>query len=61
MKKYLLVILLAFYSSLFAQQLKLSDINKISNQQLDKLREELKAKDSLIDSEVEDPITQSSE
>ena len=61
MKKYLLVILLAFYSSLFAQQLKLSDINKISNQQLDKLREELKAKDSLIGSEVEDPITQSSE
>ena len=61
MNKNLLVIFLALFSFLFAQQLKLSDINKISNQQLDKLRDELKEKDSLIDGEVENPITQSSE
>jgi len=61
MNKNLLVIFLALFSFLFAQQLKLSDINKISNQQLDKLRDELKAEDSLIESKVENPITQSSE
>ena len=61
MNKNLLIIFLVLLSFLFAQQFKLSDINKISNQQLDKLRDELKAEDSLIESEVEIPIAQSSE